>query len=61
MQKIAGWSEIDDRAVAYARALAMDAVQKEVMATQELRCLWLQLLTLSFSAISFMIQMIHSG
>ena len=28
MQKIAGWSEIDDRAVAYARALAMDAVQK---------------------------------
>ena len=61
MQKIAGWSEIDDRAVAYARALAMDAVQKVVMATQELQCLWLQLLTLSFSAISFMIQMIHSG
>lgn len=28
MQKIAGWSEMDDRAVAYARALAMDAVQK---------------------------------
>ena len=28
MQKIAGWSELDDRAVAYARALAMDAVQK---------------------------------
>ena len=28
MQKIAGWNELDDRAVAYARALAMDAVQK---------------------------------
>jgi transketolase len=28
MQKIAGWSELDERAVAYARALAMDAVQK---------------------------------
>jgi len=28
MTQIAGWTEIDDRAVAYARALAMDAVQK---------------------------------
>jgi transketolase len=28
MTKIAGWTELDDRAVAYARALAMDAVQK---------------------------------
>ena len=28
MRKIAGWTELDDRAVAYARALAMDAVQK---------------------------------
>ena len=28
MAKINGWSDIDDRAVAYARALAMDAVQK---------------------------------
>lgn len=28
MTQIAGWSELDDRAVAYARALAMDAVQK---------------------------------
>ena len=28
MTEIAGWTEIDDRAVAYARALAMDAVQK---------------------------------
>ncbi|ASY11958.1 transketolase [Candidatus Planktophila dulcis] len=28
MSKIAGWTELDDRAVAYARALAMDAVQK---------------------------------
>lgn len=28
MQIIAGWSELDERAVAYARALAMDAVQK---------------------------------
>ncbi len=28
MSKIAGWSELDDRAVAIARALAMDAVQK---------------------------------
>ena len=26
--KLTGWSELDDRAVAYARALAMDAVQK---------------------------------
>ena len=26
--KLPGWSELDDRAVAYARALAMDAVQK---------------------------------
>ena len=28
MTKIAGWSELDDKAVAIARALAMDAVQK---------------------------------
>lgn len=28
MTQIAGWTEFDDRAVAYARALAMDAVQK---------------------------------
>ncbi len=28
MTKIAGWTELDDRAVAHARALAMDAVQK---------------------------------
>jgi transketolase len=28
MTQIAGWTELDDRAVAYARALAMDAVQK---------------------------------
>ena len=28
MTKINGWTELDDRAVAYARALAMDAVQK---------------------------------
>ena len=28
MAEIAGWTELDDRAVAYARALAMDAVQK---------------------------------
>ncbi len=28
MTKIAGWTELDDRAVAYARALAIDAVQK---------------------------------
>ena len=28
MTKIAGWTELDDRAVGYARALAMDAVQK---------------------------------
>ncbi len=28
MKTIAGWSELDDKAVAYARALAMDAVQK---------------------------------
>ncbi len=28
MTEIAGWTELDDRAVAYARALAMDAVQK---------------------------------
>ena len=28
MTRIAGWTELDDRAVAYARALAMDAVQK---------------------------------
>jgi transketolase len=28
MVKINGWSELDDRAVTYARALAMDAVQK---------------------------------
>jgi transketolase len=28
MSKINGWTELDDRAVAYARALAMDAVQK---------------------------------
>lgn len=28
MSKIAGWSELDDKAVAIARALAMDAVQK---------------------------------
>ena len=28
MTKIAGWTEFDDRAVTYARALAMDAVQK---------------------------------
>ena len=28
MGNIHGWSEIDDRAIAYARALAMDAVQK---------------------------------
>lgn len=28
MTNIAGWTELDDRAVAYARALAMDAVQK---------------------------------
>lgn len=28
MTKIAGWTELDDRAIAYARALAMDAVQK---------------------------------
>lgn len=28
MTKIAGWTDLDDRAVAYARALAMDAVQK---------------------------------
>lgn len=28
MAKINGWSELDDRAVTYARALAMDAVQK---------------------------------
>jgi transketolase len=28
MTKIAGWTELDDRAVKYARALAMDAVQK---------------------------------
>ena len=28
MTKIAGWTELDDRAVTYARALAMDAVQK---------------------------------
>ena len=28
MMKIAGWTELDDRAIAYARALAMDAVQK---------------------------------
>lgn len=27
-QEISGWSELDDRAIAYARALAMDAVQK---------------------------------
>jgi transketolase len=28
MSKIAGWSELDDKAIAIARALAMDAVQK---------------------------------
>jgi len=28
MTKIAGWNELDDKAVAIARALAMDAVQK---------------------------------
>jgi len=28
MTQIAGWTELDDRAVTYARALAMDAVQK---------------------------------
>ncbi len=28
MTQIAGWTELDDRAVSYARALAMDAVQK---------------------------------
>lgn len=28
MTRIAGWTELDDRAVAHARALAMDAVQK---------------------------------
>ena len=28
MTQIAGWTELDDRAVAYARALAIDAVQK---------------------------------
>ena len=28
MTQITGWTELDDRAVAYARALAMDAVQK---------------------------------
>jgi len=28
MTKMAGWTELDDRAVKYARALAMDAVQK---------------------------------
>ena len=28
MTKIAEWSQLDDKAVAYARALAMDAVQK---------------------------------
>ena len=28
MTQIAGWTELDDRAVALARALAMDAVQK---------------------------------
>jgi len=28
MTQIVGWTELDDRAVAYARALAMDAVQK---------------------------------
>lgn len=28
MTKIAGWTELDDRAIAYARALAMDSVQK---------------------------------
>ena len=28
MTKLAGWTELDDRAVIYARALAMDAVQK---------------------------------
>jgi transketolase len=27
-EKLAAWSELDDRAIAYARALAMDAVQK---------------------------------
>jgi len=28
MTKVAGWNELDDKAVAIARALAMDAVQK---------------------------------
>jgi len=28
MTKIAGWTELDDRAITYSRALAMDAVQK---------------------------------
>ena len=28
MSELTGWSELDDRAVAYARALSADAVQK---------------------------------
>ncbi len=28
MSKIVGWSELDEKAIAIARALAMDAVQK---------------------------------
>ena len=28
MSALAGWTELDDQAVTYARALAMDAVQK---------------------------------
>ena len=61
MTTIAGWTELDDRAVKYARALAMDAVQK-VGNGHPGTAMALALLPItSFSATSFMIHLIHSG
>ena len=38
MSPVTGWTELDDRAIAYARALAADSVQRSAMATPERRC-----------------------
>jgi hypothetical protein len=60
MTTINGWTELDDRAVAYARALAMDAVQK-VGNGHPGTAMSLAPVAYYFSAIFAMIQLIHSG
>ena len=61
MTKIAGWTELDDRAVAYARALAMDAVQKVGNGHPGTAMALAPVAYNLFSAISFMIHPIHNG